>query len=264
MGPRSRRSTWSTRSTRCGFAPGGRLRRWLLPGRGGGASDAGGPEVSGWAGGRGPAAAGPVLPRELGRTGGGAPRRSPRTWTAPSRRCCPARPRHPGPPRRTAAPPGHPRRPAVDRPVWRPGDHRAAAPLPDPAAAPTQRHHRPLPHPGPHHPGVPARRVLDIGLAPGTSSNSLTGHPAEQVLDLLHQPRKHRIPVLRAGGHSPGTAGNTTTHDDPPHDNPVPPVPRVDGGRMPAPGTDRTPPASGRPVVHHGGAGTGRRCPPPG
>ena len=115
--------------------------------------------------------------------------------------------------------------------------------------------------------GVPARRVPGHRAGPG-HIEQLTGHPAEQVLDLLHQHRKHRIPVRRAGGHSPGTAGNTTTHDDPPHDNPVPPVPRVDGGRMPAPGPDRTPPASGRPVVHHGvahgGAGTGRRCPPPG
>src|SRR5664279_4851591 len=85
-------------------------------------------------------------------------------------------------------------------------------------------------------PGFLRAAYLDIGLAPGTSSNSLTGHPAEQVLDLLHQHRKHRIPVRRAGGHSPGTAGNTTTHDDPPHDNPVPPVPRVDGGRMPGAG----------------------------
>src|SRR5664279_2834686 len=123
----------------------------------------------------------------------------------------------------------------------------------DPAASPTASPPRPA------SPGFLRAAYLDIGLAPGTSSNSLTGHPAEQVLDLLHQHRKHRIPVLRAGGHSPGTAGNTTTHDDPPHDNPVPPVPRVDGGRMPAPGPDRTPPASGRPIVYRGVAHGGRR-----
>ena len=88
------------------------------------------------------------------------------------------------------------------------------------------RRHRPggitdrFPTPARITPGFLRAAYLDIGLAPGTSSNSLTGHPAEQVLDLLHQHRKHRIPVRRAGGHSPGTAGNTTTHDDPPQTTP--------------------------------------------
>jgi len=192
----------------------------------------------------------PVLPRELYQD---------RRWSSPqiaahldstvksNGAADPARPWHPGPPRRTAAPPDTRRWPAVDRPVQRPGDHCAAAPPPDPAAAPTRRHHRPLPHPGPHHRGSCAPRTWTSGWPRCTSSNSLTGHPAEQVLDLLHQHRKHRIPVLRAGGHSPGTAGNTTTHDDPPHDNPVPPVPRVDGGRMPAPARTAHPrPAAGQ------------------
>ena len=71
------------------------------------------------------------------------------------------------------------------------------------------RRHRPsgitdrFPTPARITPGFLRAAYLDIGLAPGTSSNSLTGHPAEQVLDLLHQHRKHRIPVRRAGGHSP-------------------------------------------------------------
>src|SRR5664279_3440106 len=60
-------------------------------------------------------------------------------------------------------------------------------------------------------------------------------------------------------------------HDDPSHDNPGQPRPtgpRVDGGRMPAPGPDRTPrPAAGpscTAVSPMAGAGTGPRCPPPG
>jgi len=40
---------------------------------------------------------------------------------------------------------------------------------------------------------------MDIGLA-AVHIEQLTGHPAEQVPDLLH---RHRIPVRRAGGHSP-------------------------------------------------------------
>ena len=48
-------------------------------------------------------------------------------------------------------------------------------------------------------PGFLSAAYLDIGLA-AVHIEQLTGHPAEQVLDLLHQ---HRIPVRRAGGHSP-------------------------------------------------------------
>ena len=117
----------------------------------------------------------PVLPRELYQD---------RRWSSPqiaahldstvksNGAADPARPWHPGPPRRTAAPPDTRRWPAVDRPVQRPGDHCAAAPPPDPAAAPTRRHHRPLPHPGPHHRGSCAPRTWTSGWPRCTSSNS--------------------------------------------------------------------------------------------
>ena len=68
------------------------------------------------------------------------------------------------------------------------------------------RRHRPggitgrFPTPARITPGFRRAAYLDIELAAG-HIEQLTGHPAEQVLDLLHQ---HRIPVRRAGGHSPG------------------------------------------------------------
>ena len=64
----------------------------------------------------------------------------------------------------------------------------------DPAASPTAS-----PPPARITPGCLRAAYLDIGLA-AVHIEQLTGHPAEQVLDLLHQ---HRIPVRRAGGHSP-------------------------------------------------------------
>ena len=172
MGPRSRRST---RSTRCVFAPGGRVRRWLLPGQGWWRIRCG-PPRSVWVGGR-------------SWTGSGWTRCCRGSWAGPAVElpqiaahldstvksngaADPARPWHPGPPRRTAAPPDTRRWPAVDRPVQRPGDHCAAAPPPDPAAAPTRRHHRPLPHPGPHHRGSCAPRTWTSGWPRCTSSNS--------------------------------------------------------------------------------------------
>jgi hypothetical protein len=70
------------------------------------------------------------------------------------------------------------------------------------------RRHRPggitgrFPTPARITPGFRRAAYLDIELAAG-HIEQLTGHPAEQVLDLLHQHRKHRIPVRRAGGHPP-------------------------------------------------------------
>ena len=109
----------------------------------------------------------------------------------------PARPRHPGPPPRPDT--------RVDpRLTAQYGDLETTALL---RRYRIPRRHRPggitdrFPTPARITPGFLRAAYLDIGLAPGTSSNSLTGHPAEQVLDLLHQ---HRIPVRSAGGHSPG------------------------------------------------------------
>ena len=64
----------------------------------------------------------------------------------------------------------------------------------DPAASPTASPPRPA-----SPPGFLRAAYLDIGLA-AVHIEQLTGHPAEQVPDLLHQ---YRIPVRRAGGHSP-------------------------------------------------------------
>ena len=99
----------------------------------------------------------------------------------------------------------------------RPGDHRAAAPLPDPAAAPTRRHHRPLPHPGPHpRRGSCAPRTWTSGWPRCTSNNSPDTPPNRSRTCCTGTASRSGAPAATP----PATAGNTTTHDDPPRTTP--------------------------------------------
>jgi len=185
----------------------------------------------------------PVLPRELYQD---------RRWSSPqiaahldstvksNGAADPARPWHPGPPRRTAAPPDTRRWPAVDRPVQRPGDHCAAAPPPDPAAAPTRRHHRPLPR------GSCAPRTWTSGWPRCTSSNSPDTPPNRSwtyCTSTASTASRSSAPAATP----PGCRRHHHHLRWPAPDNPVPPVPRVDGGRMPAPARTAHPrPAAGQ------------------
>ena len=99
-----------------------------------------------------------------------------------------------------------------------------------------------------------SRSAVEAAAPPGTA-------PAG-----VHERRGQHVPqVGQAGLHA---EGNTTTHDDPRPRQPRPTGPKGRRRQDAGAGPGRTPPASGRPIVHHGvahgGAGTGRRCPPPG
>src|SRR5664279_4016421 len=110
--------------------------------------------------------------------------------------------------------------------------------------------------------GVPARRVY--GHRAGRGAHRTTHRTPRRTGPGPAAPAPHPGPARRRPLPllPPATPPPTMTRPD----NPVPPVPRVDGVGMPTPGTDRTPPASGRPssctgVAPDAGAGTGRRVP---
>ena len=132
--------------------------------------------------------------------------------------------------------------PADRRPAGHPTSTRLTALYSDPEITALLRRHR---IPRRHRPGgiidrfpTPARiipgvlRAAYLDIAPAAVHiEQLTGHPAEQVLDLLHQHRKPPHPGPPRRRPLPlGTAGNTTTHDDPHPDNPgQPPSHRSQG-----------------------------------
>ena len=220
MGPRSRRST---RSTRCVFAPGGRLRRWLLPGQGWWRIRCG-PPRSVWVGGRSWTGSGwtRCCRGSCTRTGGGAPRRSPRTWTAPSSQNGAADPHDHGIPVRRGGPP--PRRTPDVGP-------RLTALYSDPEITALLRRHR---IPQRHRPGGITDRFPTTARITGVPARRVPGHRAGRG---AHR-ATHRTPppnrswtyctstastASRSGAPAatpPGTAGNTTTHDDPPQTTP--------------------------------------------
>ena len=220
MGPRSRRSTRSTRGV---FAPGGRVRRWLLPGQGWWRIRCG-PPRSVWVGGRSWTGSGwtRCCRGSCTRTGGGAPRRSPRTWTAPSSQTVLRTLHDHGIPVRRGGPP--PRRTPDVGP-------RLTALSSDPEITALLRRHR---IPRRHRPGGITDRFPTPARITGVPARRVPGHRAGRGAHRATHRTPRRTgpgptaPAPQAPHPGParrrplplGAAGITTTYDDPPQTTP--------------------------------------------